>query len=236
VFRISSFGFRISGRAARNTQDWLRIMPLFLDLADDLSACDGLQSVTLRQPGETDGVGVSSALVRSLTREEREASGGRYQASDCVWRLPAAGLPVAPQLGATIADTAGESWTVLEVQAAALGAQWRCLARNLALLGGLDERITLQRAAWDKDADGAPVAVWSDCRVGLRARVQPVTTKPELDQDRRRVQVRYRVFVAEAPALAGDYRLVRGEEVLSVTAIERPARIDELTVLLAEPI
>jgi SPP1 family predicted phage head-tail adaptor len=123
---------------------------------------------------------------------------------------------------------------VLEVQPAAFAKRWTCHARNLAIAGGLDERITLQRATWTKDRHGAAVATWSDYRIGLRARLQPLEGAMGLEHERPATRVRYRVYLAEPVTVDEDHRIIRNGTVYTIVGYERPERIDELFVILAE--
>jgi head-tail adaptor len=205
-----------------------------LDLTDDLNCVDGRQAVTLWPPDGGAAVAVAGAVRRGLARREREASQGKYLAADCRWHLPADQVPAPPAPGTRIADSAGETWTVLEVQPAALGSRWVCHARNLAIAGGLTQRITLQRAAWTKDAHGAAVAAWSDHLVGLRARLQPEGATIGEAADRPATRGRCRIYLAEPVAVDEGFRVLHGDDVYTIVAYERPERIDELPVLLVE--
>jgi head-tail adaptor len=211
-------------------------MPLDLHISDDLARIDGLEAITLFAPdADADsGLAVPRALRRRPTRRELEASDGRYLADDVRWHLPAVDVPTPPLPGARIVDAAGESWTVLEVERAALDTRWACWSRNLAIVGGLDQRVTLQRALWTKDTDGAPLATWRDVRVGLRARLQPIDGQTELDRDRPITRRRYRVTLEQAVAVDQDCRILHEGHAYRVTGHEMPERIDRLMVVLVE--
>jgi SPP1 family predicted phage head-tail adaptor len=209
-------------------------MPVDIDIADDLARIDRLETVTLFAPDADTGVTVAGALRRRPTRREQEASDGRYLADDVRWHLPAASLSTPPLPGARIIDAAGERWTVLEVERAALGTRYACLCRNLAISGGLDQTVTLQRATWTKDAAGAPVATWRDVRVGLRARLQPIDGAAEVARDQPTTKRRYRVYLEERLSIDQDCRIIHDGRAYRVTGYEMPERIDRLLVVLVE--
>jgi head-tail adaptor len=197
----------------------------------DLAYFDGLEPITLLAPGTADAIAVGQALRRRPSRRELEASGGKYLADDIRWHLPAAEVAEAPLPGARIVDANHESWTVLAVDRETLGSRWACWSRNLAIAGGLDEVIALQQAAWTKDSHGAPLAVWSTYRTGVRARVQPVEADVRQERDQLLTHRRYRVFVAEPLTLDDNFRLLRDGRLYHIVGYDRPQRIDELLVL-----
>ena len=209
-------------------------MTLTLSLNDEMSHLDGLEVVTLLPPGDATGQAITKALRRGPTRREMAASKGKYLAGDVKWHLPAAEVTAAPVPGAKIVDVAGESWTVLWVNRQTLGGRWCCWARNLAIAGGLDETITLQHAAWTRDLHGAPVALWSDFRTGLRARLQPQEGHVDRERDGRTTLAKYRVYLAEEVRVNESHRILHGDTVYHVLGYEMPERIDELFVILAE--
>lgn len=205
-------------------------------LGADLLRVDGLQPATLERTDGTPPTTIAHALRRAIRTAEAEASGGKYTTSDTHWHLPSTELADAPRLGDRLIEGNGTAWTVLQVELLALGGSWRCQARNLAIAAGLDQQITIQRAAWTRDSAGAPVATWSDWRVNLAARVHPVAGKAidaeARTQSRRRVQV----FLTEAAPLDHNYRILQGAAVYRVLGYEGTDAIDRLTTLWVEPV
>lgn len=107
----------------------------------DLAIADGIETVALVRRGDdpdAPGTVIQNVLRRAVTTREVAASDGRYTTSDVTWHIPAAELADPPQVGDMLRDSGGQRWTVLEVAATALGSRWRCTARRLAVVEGLD--------------------------------------------------------------------------------------------------
>jgi head-tail adaptor len=196
------------------------------DLAD---VADGLEGVTLaRRDGAQ--TAVPQALRRRVGQREAQTSNGRYTRADVKWHLPLATLPAAPQVGDAIVDSHGTAWTILQVDQDATAGRWRCWCRRLALAPGLTDRVTLQRATWTKDAQGAATASWSDVQTQLAARIQPLRGGVEMEHDRRLNRASHRVFLASAVPLDEHHRLLhphRGQ-VYYLVRWEGTERLDAL--------
>jgi hypothetical protein len=196
----------------------------------DLSVVDSLETVTYRRRGETPGSAgttVSHALRRAVTTREAAASDGRYTTSDVAWHLPAAELPFTPRLGDMICDGSGQRWTILSAVHATLGSRWRCLARSLALVFGLDDVLAVLRPSGSNSSD----PIWTVWRTGIRARIQPASTERDGQQTVRQVKI----FVAEALGLDATWRLRSARGTIYAMIRETAAeRIGELAVIEAE--
>ena len=146
-------------------------MTLAFDPSDDLvRVADGLETVTLRRRGSLPGgpgLRIARALRRSVTTREAAASDGRYTTSNVVWRLPAADLPEPPRPGNVIAGGDGRQWTVLETHRTGLDAGWRCAARSLALVYGLDDAVSILQATYAKGLGGEAEPTWIPWRTGV---------------------------------------------------------------------
>ena len=178
-------------------------MAINFDPSDDLiTSADGTESVTLLRRGRTpgsSGTTIAHALRRAITAgqaavvstgdvRKRVVSDGRYMGADVVWHLPAAELTDPPRLGDVIRDGAGQRWTILTVKKATLGTRWRCETRDVAIAYGLDDTIAVLKA------DGAN---WQTWLTGIRARVQPLYTTIDADEEAPSTTTRYRIFVEE---------------------------------------
>ncbi len=206
-----------------------------LTLTDDLAMADGLETVTLEARDGSELATIAGALRRAITTAEAAASNGWHQTGDVRWHLPVAALPEAPPLGSRLVDAADGQWTVLAVERATLGTRWACDTRNLALTGGLDERVTIQLAAVSKGEHGEPILAWSDWRTGVAARVQPQSAEATVEHQRRMVRVSHVAYLAEPLELSHLHRIVRGDTNYAVLRLRRAERIDALTeVDLAE--
>lgn len=206
-----------------------------LQLTDDLAMADGLEPVTLLARDGSELATIESALRRAVTTTEAAASNGLYQQGDVRWHVPVSALAEAPALGTRLVDGADGQWTVLGVERATLGTRWACTTRNLALTGGLSERVTIQLATVSKGEHGEPVLLWNDWRTGVAARVQPQTAEVSIEHQRRMVRLTHIAYLAEPLELSSLHRVVRGDATYAVLRLRRAERIDALTeVDLAE--
>lgn len=202
------------------------------DVGGDLTHVDGLETVTLRQAGESAVATLSGALRRRLRYAEAEASGGRYQRGDVVWHVSTEQQASMPRLGSILTDAEGVHWTVLGVERETLALRWRIVARSLIIAKGLDELITIQRARWTAGRGGDAQPAWHDWRCGLPARIQPQQAEIEVNEHRRQTRVTHKVFLAENIPLDENHRFKAADgSTYTIRRVERAARIDELTVV-----
>lgn len=205
-------------------------MTLDFDPSDDLaSVADGLQSVTVKRPGSSESTEVTHALMRAVRTRELEESNGRYTAGDVAWHLPASELAAPPRPGDVIVDADGRRWTVLDVQQTVLGSRWRCVARNLAVVHGLDTYVDVEQATYTKGTGGAERATWHVWRTGLAARIQPAEIQVKDEHDRRTTAARFKVFLAEDLELDHTHR-IKGPDgaIYRILACRKAERIDAL--------
>ena len=180
------------------------------DIAGDFAAVvDGLEEVTLAPPDGLLGVQsveVESALRRAVSKREAAASQGKYTTSDTAWHFPlSAGTPY---LGGTITDGDGGEWRILEAHKETLSARWRCICRELAIIGGLDTYITIQKRTASKASDGSAVYTWAVYKVNMRARIQQEAAQREKEREQRTSRITGTVFFAEQVLLGEQYRIV----------------------------
>ena len=217
-------------------------MSLDFDPSDDLSTlADGTETVTLLRRGSTPGAAgtvIAHALRRAITAGQAAivnrgdvrksvVSDGRYTALDLVWHLPVAELPESPRLGDVILDGDNQRWTILTVKRATLGARWRCETRNVSVVTGLDDTISVLKKVGE--------SAWRTWRTGIRARIQLLETKIDADTESPSTTSRYRIFVEEDLAL--DHTCsIRGADgtVYNITGAIGADRIGELQVIEAE--
>ena len=205
-------------------------MAIEFDPSDDLAGVvDGLTSVTVTRPGRSATTEVAHALRRPIQTREAEASKGRYTASDVAWHLPASEMPTAPRPGDVIVDDGGRRWTVLEVKKTMLDARWRCVARNLAVVHGLDQYVDVEKATYTKGEGGADRPAWQVWKTGLRARIQPAEVEVRNEHNGRVTASGFRVFVAEELAVDHTHR-IKGPDgaVYRVIGYRKADRIDAL--------
>jgi len=205
-------------------------MAIEFDPSDDLAGVvDGLTSATVTRPGSSATTEVTHALRRPIRTREAEASEGRYTASDVAWHLPASEMPTAPRPGDVIVDEDGRRWTVLDVEKATLDARWRCVARNLAVVHGLDQYVDVEKATYAKGEGGADEPTWQVWKTGLRAKIQPAQVQVRDEHDGRATAAGFKVFLAEDVAVDHTHR-IKGPDgaVYRVTGYRKADRIDAL--------
>ncbi len=184
--------------------------------ADDLvKAVDGLETVTLYHRGSSEQTVVTHALRRAVTTREARArnrfntwkavaSDGRYTASDLNWHLPTVHLDRAPRLGDVIVHAEARRWTILDVRLTTLRTRWTCSSRNLAVVYGLDDTVSILKANYIKGDAGAAEPVWCLWKTGVRARIQPFEADMGTQHQAMRATRRFQIFIEEDVAL--DHR------------------------------
>jgi len=205
-------------------------MAIEFDPSDDLAGVvDGLTSATVTRPGSSATTEVTHALRRPIRTREAEASEGRYSASDVAWHLPASEMPTAPRPGDVIVDEDGRRWTVLDVEKTTLDGRWRCVARNLAVVHGLDQYVDVEKATYAKGEGGADQPTWQVWKTGLRAKIQPARVEVRDEHDGRATAAGFKVFLAEDVAVDHTHR-IKGPDgaVYRVTGYRKADRIDAL--------
>jgi len=216
-------------------------MSVNFDASDDFAAVsDSAETVTFHRRGATPGspgVAVAHGLRRAVGVREAAESNGHYTASDVVWHLPVQELADLPHLGDVIVDAAGGRWTVLQVQLVTLRTRWRCTARSLAIVYGLDDTVTILKAAYSKGSGGAAQAIWQTWKTGVRARIQPAAATTGSQHRARRTTQRVQIFVAEDLALSHDHRIQGSDGTMyHVVAVSGAQRIGELQTIEAEAV
>jgi head-tail adaptor len=211
-------------------------MTASLDVQTDFSAvADGLEAVTLERADGAGSVAISAALRRAITTREAAISDGKYTTTDVRWHLPAAGLAAAPGLGDRIVDGNDETWTILETQLATCGSRFVCIARNLAVAGGLNTLITIRREIATKGTSGAVDRTWEDYRINVRARIQEQTAERAEQHGRQSGVVTAKVYVAEQILVDNGFQIIAADgTVYEVSGYESPDDIGRLFVINAE--
>jgi hypothetical protein len=195
-------------------------MTLSFDPGEDLAqVADSLEAVTLTRPGSSVAVVVSRALRLAVSDRLIAESAGRFALSDVAWHLPAAEVPVEPQAGDVIVDAKDRRWTVLDVEKKSLGTRWRCVARNLAVVHGLDAYVDVEKAVVSKGPSGAEKLRWQTWKTGLSARIQPIETEIRSEHDRQVTQTRFRIFLAQYVALDRGHRVRGPDALLEIDAV-----------------
>jgi hypothetical protein len=211
---------------------------MFDPSADFVQIADATESVTFfpreALPGEG-GVAVPHALRHAPTSRELAENHQLLAASDAVWHLSRQELGVVPRPGDGLLDAQGCRWLLLEVRATTCGARWRCLARNLVVVHGLDDSVTVLKASYRKGSGGAAEAMWVPWRTGIRAKIQPLDTRPDARPETRQTVCRYHIRLAEDLPL-DHHHLIEGPDGTryTVVAVHRRERLDDLPLVEVE--
>ena len=209
---------------------------------------DKTEAVTLLRRGSTPGepgTAIAHALRRTVQSGEFAAknrdesrryvnSDGQCVAADADWHLPAAELQAPPAIGDVILDGDGRRWTILELELIMLRSRWKCSARDLAIAYGLDDTITILKAEYAKSDGGAAEANWQTWRTGVRARIQPVEIKVDVENSAVCAASLYRIFMEGELALDHTNRIRSADgTIFQVTSVTGAERLGELQTIEA---
>ncbi len=131
-----------------------------------------------------------------------------------------------------ILDGDSQRWTILEVTCATLGVRWRCETKNVTVAFGLDDTISVLKAAGTSGGAGSGETTWRTWRTGVRARIQPIETTITNIAGTAATSTSYRIFVEENLDL--DHTCcIRGPDgtLYTITRSIGAERIGELQVI-----
>jgi hypothetical protein len=201
---------------------------------DFAQVADRLETVTLRRTDGSASAAITAALRRAVTTREAAVSDGRYTASDLHWHLPASELDAPPRLGDRIVDAAAQCWTILETRLQTCGARWECIARNLALAGGLTSFVTIVREVPVKGASGAVEPTYVPLASAVAARIQELSSWRREEHGRQSGTVEVKIYLAEQILVDNGCRVQAADGTLyEVTGYERPNSITSLFTINA---
>lgn len=209
-------------------------MPVTFDPSTDFEdVTDGLEAVTLIRRGR-EPTAIAHALQRALSTAEIAASDGKYIAGDVRWHLPTVEAET-PKLGDYIEDAAGDRWTVLSRREDTLEHRWRLVCRNVAIVYGLDDRVTIMMADWSKGSGGAAEPSWREWRTGIRARIQEIAAEPTTEHEGRITRRRFEIYIADDLTINHTHR-VRGPDstLYRITGTNGRGEIGRLQTINAE--
>ena len=159
-------------------------------------------------------------------------SDGQCVAADIDWHLPAAELATPPSIGDAILDGDGRRWTILELELIMLRTRWKCFARELSIAHGLDDTVAILKAEYAKGEAGAAEPTWQIWRTGIRARIQPMEVKIDVEHSARCATSSYRIFLEEDLTLDQTHRIRSAEgTVFQITSVTGAARLGELQTI-----
>lgn len=201
-------------------------MTLELDLATDFaSITDWLKPVVI------DGTDVNACLRRAVGVREAAASGGKYTTSDVAFHLDSAECS-APAIGGTIVDEDG-SWTIISVDWQTFVKRWRCVSRQLAIVGGLT--VTIQQATYTKSTTGAEEPTWANVSTGVSAKVHYESAEVETAHGNRVSISSVKVYFASPQTLGPNYRILASDgAILKVISWDGFNEIDQFFTATCE--
>ncbi|MGC3972388.1 MAG: hypothetical protein QM775_35110 [Pirellulales bacterium] len=215
-------------------------MTLAFDPAGDFAAFDLRQNVLVRNPRETASRSMP-AVRRSATRSDAHASQGRLLTDLAVFHLPADGEQHEPQIGATITEADGTTWTLVELRREAGGARLRCLCRRREITAELSKFVTIYRAVWQQTSAGVPVAQWIELRRVPAVHVQPIDDAVARQADAvsqagnsTRRSATHRTYFAERLDLDDNCRLRSGDCAYDVVGLDEQGSVEPGLVVLLE--
>lgn len=211
-------------------------MTVSFDLQTDFAAvADRLEAITLQRADGSGVVAISAALRRAITTREAAISDGKYTTADVRWHLAASELAEPPQIGDQIIDDASEAWTILETKSATCGSRFECIARKLAIAGGLNTLVTIRREVATQGTSGAVERTWEVYRINVRARIQEQAAERSEQHGRQSGVVTAKVYLAEQILVDNGFQIVAADGTLyEVTGFESPDSIGSLFVINAE--
>lgn len=204
--------------------------------AGDFATFDAAQTVLLRLAAGYRRRNIA-AVRRMLTRQEAEASAGRYLADDVVFHLPASDDLPEPDVGATLTEADGTTWTILELRRETLHTRLRCLCRRRRIIAELAELATFYRAVWEKTASGVPMAQWRELRRGMPVSLSPIDdagARNEADDAHRRAT--HRCHLLEDLELDDGCRVRIDDAAYDVVGFDDQGRIGPGITLLLEQV
>ena len=222
---------------------------LNFDPSDDFGqVADNTEAVTLLRRGTTPG-GTGTAISHALRRGARSGefaarnrnesrryvnSDGQCIAADIDWHLPAVELDEPPNIGDTILDGDGRRWTILEMELIMLRSRWKCFARELSIAHGLDDTVAILKAEYAKGEAGAAEPTWQIWRTGVRARIQPLEVKVDVEHSAQCAMSSYRIFLEEDLSLDHTHRIRNAEGIVfQITSVTGTDRLGELQAIEA---
>ncbi len=210
-------------------------MDTMFDPTGDLATVvDRLEPVTLQPRDGSPPTQIAGALRRSMSTAEAAASDGRYTASDVRWHLPVESVQTPPAVGDRIVDGSGATWTILSLRLATAESRWQCVARDLIVSSGLNERITIRREVATQDSSGAVERTWQDVLTNVVARIQENSAERNEQHGRQSGVVVAQVFVAEPVTVDNGYRIIAADgRVFEVTGFESSESIEQLMTIHA---
>lgn len=221
-------------------------MAINLDLSRDFEdVVDNLEPAWFEvsnRTGDAARVYLPVAKRRALTLKELAASGGVYTGRDKVWLFPQRRIPASlkPKPADVLIDTAGERWTVLDVQHGKWGQTWRLTTRNRVIAEDLRDLIQIERAQIEYDEAGVATKYFPPDTRGqtiyrdLPCRVQPQQSDIAEERGIRGFRTQYLIYVDREVSITNEDRILWEGQYLEIRGYRSSQLITDLPVISAE--
>lgn len=211
------------------------------DFTHDYLFLHDLEAVTLRRISTpaSDDVSVGKAAKSPLSLREMAASNGAYVSEDVTWLLPERELSSAvPTPGDKIEDATGTVWTILSRSFDDVGRDYLCVCRDLILVNGLRDLVTIYRPTNSKDSSGNRVPSYAAVAeyTNLPARVQEQDGSRESIFGKQGLLRKFTVYLETRVVVNAEDRVVANGVTYQITSYRSPDRIDQLMELDCEVI
>lgn len=180
------------------------------------------------------------AKRRALRKSELAASGGAYLASDLIWHLPVSILTpgLSPKLGDVLIDQDQIRYTIFDLTLGRFKQRWQCTTRNLSLVFGLTDLITIQTATNAADKSGALIQLWppdggQTTYPNLTCKVQLTGQNTVAERGLRGKQSTYDITVDRQINISTEDRILWGSKILDVVGYRQAESIVDLPVIEA---
>lgn len=199
------------------------------DIAGDFLLADGLFDIELT--AGTDSQSGVKAILRQVSSQEVETSGGLYLSSDSKFIISDVGLTVLPVVGGTVTDDASVAFVVLGVQRLRHTHRYRIIARALSVIG----TVTIQKKTLAKNDDGVTVPAWADETADVPAMIHERSAVRAKDESRpERMKPTFRIVFLTAFDTAN--RRIKGpdDKLYRIVADENSDDLGQLYSITAE--
>jgi hypothetical protein len=195
-------------------------MSYTLDLSHDLELVYGLDTFTLKVESAADITLANCVLTEPVDTREAEPTDGQVPQMDQMVVWPTYKSPTQPPLGSVLVDGDGVYWTILAIRRKQHVETWEARTRNLSVVAGVVNTITLLKAIYSHGRAGEAKATWQGLFSGqtpataedtVPGRIQPATELAQIRYGAEWQKETYRVLLEKSIPLhivGGEYRMV----------------------------
>lgn len=215
----------------------------------DTEVIYGLDTMTLKVQGADDIALTDCVLDEPVDTAETEPTGGQVPQMDRLLIWPIYRSPTQPPLGSCMVDSEGTYWTILRIRRKSVVETWEAYCRNLSVVAGTINQVTVLRATYRKGRANEAKPIWKGLFSGQRpptsedvipGRFQPAMELAQIKYGAEWSRETYRVILNQPLPMelaGGEYRLVnQAGERFRVLEYFQEQRIDKLPVCLVAKI